>query len=174
MRFIVLALCIFCTLQSYAKPVTELVNIPYSIEFIEGYTAYSTGTKIVIGVELAKDLSEDMLGMVILHEAYHNVGRHSETLVDKALAECTLANKYTSTTEATICIDMYKHIHWDEIQRQERQTDYAAFKTAKKIGYTKEVCKVFYKLLLRYGEPPKYGTHPSFQSRYNKCREVLD
>lgn len=170
MRIILLVICIFCTLESYARSVTELVRIDYPITYIDGFAALSNGSEIIIGKNLANMLTENELGIVVLHEAYHNLFRHSEKAIDEVNEFCRYTN---SQGEYITCINIHKAIKFEYYQQQERQADYGAFRTAKKIGYDKDVCNLFVKLRRRLGEVSNYATHPSFQSRYNKCVQIL-
>lgn len=166
---IIITNLLVCTLI-HAKPVTELVRIDYPITYIEGFTALSTGTDIKIGKDLAAILTEDELGIVILHEAYHNVLRHSEKTRDEVNEFCNYTN---SQSEYITCANFHQAIKFEYYQQQEREADLGSFRTGKRIGYTQDVCNLFVKLRRRLGETSNYTTHPKFSERYETCMREL-
>ncbi len=171
-KLLLIGLCFLGTLQSYAVPVTDLMTIDYPIVYDESYGAYSDGHNIILGKALMKTLTEDEQGLVILHEAYHNVLKHSKIMYSKIRTYCSMYNSINNPITA-VCKRNYEVLFFFEFQENERQADLGSFRTAKRIGYTQEVCQLFIKLKKRLGEVSDYSTHPTFEKRYNRCMREL-
>jgi hypothetical protein len=170
LKRLLLILLLITTLKTNSTPVQELVNIPYPITYTSGYEAYSDGYNIVIGLSLITYIGDiNQIGLVILHEAYHNRLNHGYKISNNIKKKCGLTGQ-----SAQICSDNYRVVNYLELQRYEREADMGAFLTGKLIGYTAKDCDVFPKLKLLVGDDTnKYSTHPTLLSRYKMCRSIL-
>jgi hypothetical protein len=171
MKKLLLSILILSSLGAYAKPITDLVDIPYPIKMTVGYKAYTDGKSISIGTDLWNDLSEEELGLVILHESYHIRLNHKERTIDDMAKFCNVP--ITDQQKYNTCWSLYKSIKYVKLQDMEHEADMGSFLTAKSVGYSTSACNIFLRLKERVGEPRLESSHPQYSVRYSRCIDIM-